>query len=219
MCESPIEVALGTAICTKLSTLGITAIVPPGKEPPRDAKFKIFPQHEWRHDEKNYRFDFVVSQQSVGGLIVECDGHDFHERTKEQAAYDRHKDRIAQIGFGMILRFTGSEIYQHLSCCSEQIVRGLERLEFGFDLPWPRFNIEAAEAALSVITAERDELLRKKELAQTFDYDLIQLPTPAEIRAAQTPNGGWTKEQLTKWNVPWPPPKGWRKKLVELSRM
>ena len=39
-------------------------------------------------------------------------------------------------------------------------------------------------------------------------------PTPEEIEAAKTPSGGWTKEQLAKWGVPWPPPKGWREALM-----
>lgn len=34
-----------------------------------------------------------------------------------------------------------------------------------------------------------------------------------EIEAARTENGGWTRAQLAKWGVPWPPPKGWKKKL------
>lgn len=34
-----------------------------------------------------------------------------------------------------------------------------------------------------------------------------------EIEAARTGNGGWTKEQLAAWGVPWPPPKGWKKAL------
>jgi hypothetical protein len=38
--------------------------------------------------------------------------------------------------------------------------------------------------------------------------------TNEEVEAAKTPNGGWTREQLSKWGVPWPPPKGWRKKLL-----
>lgn len=33
---------------------------------------------------------------------------------------------------------------------------------------------------------------------------------PAEIIAARTPKGGWTRETLESWGVPWPPPKGWR---------
>lgn len=35
----------------------------------------------------------------------------------------------------------------------------------------------------------------------------------AEIEAAMTPAGGFTKATLAAWGVPWPPPKGWRKKL------
>lgn len=35
-----------------------------------------------------------------------------------------------------------------------------------------------------------------------------------EIKAAMTPEGGWTKETLAKWGVPWPPPKGWKAALI-----
>jgi hypothetical protein len=37
----------------------------------------------------------------------------------------------------------------------------------------------------------------------------------AQIRAARTPAGGWTKAQLAAWGVPWPPPKGWQDRLVD----
>jgi hypothetical protein len=40
------------------------------------------------------------------------------------------------------------------------------------------------------------------------------VPTKEEIEAAKTPNGGWTKKQLAQWGVPWPPPKGWIKRLT-----
>ena len=36
----------------------------------------------------------------------------------------------------------------------------------------------------------------------------------AEIEAAKTVRGGWTRETLARWGVPWPPPKGWRTKLT-----
>lgn len=39
------------------------------------------------------------------------------------------------------------------------------------------------------------------------------LPSPAEVAAAQTERGGWTRAQLAEWGVPWPPPQGWRKAL------
>ena len=35
-----------------------------------------------------------------------------------------------------------------------------------------------------------------------------------EILAVQTENGGWTKDQLAEWGVPWPPPKGWKFQLL-----
>lgn len=35
-----------------------------------------------------------------------------------------------------------------------------------------------------------------------------------EIEAAKTPAGGWTREVLAGWGVPWPPPTGWRKRLT-----
>ena len=27
-------------------------------------------------------------------------------------------------------------------------------------------------------------------------------------------NGGWTREQLERWGVPWPAPVGWREQLI-----
>jgi len=58
-------------------------------------------------------------------LIVECDGHDYHERTKEQAKRDREKDRVLQsIGYP-IFRFTGSEIYNDVFSCCKQCLKYL----------------------------------------------------------------------------------------------
>ncbi|TYR33705.1 hypothetical protein FY036_06515 [Mesorhizobium microcysteis] len=39
--------------------------------------------------------------------------------------------------------------------------------------------------------------------------------TPEEIEAVKTERGGWTKAQLAEWGVPWPPPKGWKEKIVK----
>jgi very-short-patch-repair endonuclease len=78
---------------------------------------------------ENYRVDFVFCMEEEEGkpkgstLVVECDGHDFHERTKAQAASDRARDRTLQeLGF-TIYRFTGSEIYRDPMKCAEQILR------------------------------------------------------------------------------------------------
>lgn len=60
-------------------------------------------------------------------LIVECDGHDFHERTKEQAARDRERDRDAQIAGMEIYRFTGSELWRNPLGCAGQVIAWANR--------------------------------------------------------------------------------------------
>lgn len=75
---------------------------------------------------ENYRVDFAFYQRGEQGevrtLIVECDGHDFHERTKEQAIADRSRDRrLQELGY-TVYRFTGSEIYNDPMKCAEQIM-------------------------------------------------------------------------------------------------
>jgi len=49
--------------------------------------------------------------------------------------------------------------------------------------------------------------------SQRHDYTPMQI-TEEEIDAGRTANGGFTREQLAKWNVPWPPPKGWKRRLL-----
>ena len=39
--------------------------------------------------------------------------------------------------------------------------------------------------------------------------------TEEEIDSQKTEKGGWTRDALAKWGVPWPPPKGWRAALIE----
>jgi hypothetical protein len=41
----------------------------------------------------------------------------------------------------------------------------------------------------------------------------VRTPSPREIAAAITDKGGWTREQLALWGVPFPPPHGWKREL------
>lgn len=56
-------------------------------------------------------------------LVVECDGHDFHERTKEQAARDRKRDRELSLKGYDVFRFTGSEIWRDPIKCAEDVIQ------------------------------------------------------------------------------------------------
>lgn len=79
-----------------------------------------------------YTADFVVilnAAQDVKQppIIVECDGHDFHEKTKEQAQHDKKRDReLQRLGY-KVYRFTGSEIFRTCGACVLEAL-GLEDL-------------------------------------------------------------------------------------------
>lgn len=129
VCESPIEVMLAVAIdvLNHLRWLQFgdghhVAYVSNGTEskmPP--SVIHIVPQATF---EKKYRVDFVgmIGQEMVA---IECDGHDFHERTKEQAERDRSRDRELQRLGIPILRFTGREINRSPTDCARQVVNFL----------------------------------------------------------------------------------------------
>lgn len=62
-------------------------------------------------------FDF---ESRTYQILIECDGHDFHERTKEQAARDKKRDRFLQSKGWQVFRFTGSEIYNDPIACARE---------------------------------------------------------------------------------------------------
>lgn len=64
------------------------------------------------------RVDLLVCAIGVpNSLVVELDGHDFHERTKTQAQRDRSRDRAAVAEGFRVVRFTGSEIHRDTAKC------------------------------------------------------------------------------------------------------
>ena len=77
--------------------------------------------------ETTYRADLAIvgwADAPIGRqwkVAIECDGHDFHERTKEQARHDRRRDRAFQVAGWSILRFTGSEISADPLDCAYQV--------------------------------------------------------------------------------------------------
>lgn len=83
----------------------------------RELGIVIVPQYQWGR----YRLDFLLMLGAVR-VAIECDGHDYHERTKEQAAHDRRRDREIQRSGLAILRFTGSEIYRDARACAHETV-------------------------------------------------------------------------------------------------
>lgn len=134
-CESPIEVSLGATMLAlnrfdPVNFVGSRIILSGMMEMDdyRPNSALLIPQYIWQ----GYRIDFAlrVPEYRFGWLFIECDGHDFHERTKEQAARDRLKDRAIQQSGIPVLRFTGSEIYKSPGGCAEQVFSFLmERMD------------------------------------------------------------------------------------------
>ena len=119
--ESPIEVILGLRLLVLLRSgdglnLAFNKWDDIGAQLLRDSliynatNLAIVPQFNIGR----YRIDFVVVYGIDGSLkkvAIECDGHEFHERTKEQARRDRSRDRFLQSQNIPVFRFTGSEIF------------------------------------------------------------------------------------------------------------
>lgn len=66
--------------------------------------------------------DFMITiNGSYGGYVVEIDGHEWHERTKEQARADKEKERMYLKNSFIPVRFTGSEVYHNAKMCVNEL--------------------------------------------------------------------------------------------------
>jgi len=54
-------------------------------------------------------------------IVVECDGFDFHERTKEQASKDRARDRVLQSRGYRVFRYIGTDIWRDVFSCAGEV--------------------------------------------------------------------------------------------------
>lgn len=163
LCESEIEGALGAAFyaCEAVPFYTGTThhyvthewmetdvhttfeeIAPMGLE---SNKVAVFPQVKIGQ----FRVDFLCAlpmflikedRFSCQYLAVECDGHDFHEKTKEQAARDKARDRALLINGVPSMRFSGSEIWRDVFACVKSVddffVEALSTFRHGF-IPLP----------------------------------------------------------------------------------
>lgn len=91
------------------------------------SKVFVFPQVTF----EPYRVDFLLGriwrrpgeddaprEQTEHWIAVECDGHEFHDKTKEQAQRDKARDRFLVTAGVKVMRFTGSEIWRDPTACA-----------------------------------------------------------------------------------------------------
>jgi very-short-patch-repair endonuclease len=90
---------------------------------------ELHPQYEIQSGAKTYRLDFLLTEtayctqsdyrryaESFGcpypKVAVELDGHDFHERTKEQVALRDKRDRDLQVAGYKVFHISGSALWR-----------------------------------------------------------------------------------------------------------
>lgn len=89
--------------------------------------FHVIPQYDFHFGDKTYYVDFLIIFENIKepnksfSLIVECDGHEFHERTKEQVKHDNERSYELKKHGEDILRFSGSQIYNDPIKCANDV--------------------------------------------------------------------------------------------------
>ena len=120
-CESPIEMML--ALAMKYANL-----LDAGRYVGADV-VDVSNQYEiviGKTSKTTYRVDFMIPvyfpKYGFGkSYVIECNGHEFHEKTKDQVAKDNKRQRdLTREGY-TVINFSGSEIYNDATDCAMQI--------------------------------------------------------------------------------------------------
>lgn len=122
LCESPIEELFGAAALAA-EGCGDVAIVPQWQIGSFRVDFAVYPYAFARRNGAS-----LALRPSVA---VELDGHEFHERTKAQAARDKSRDRRLVAAGWSVLRFTGSEVWRDPFACVTEAFELAHRLDLG----------------------------------------------------------------------------------------
>lgn len=117
-CESPVEQLLAL----ELQELRLEYI---SQYNPYVDVVKIEKQQEIKCGKNKYRVDFLIpviyKNQENKCFIVECDGYEFHQKTKEQVEKDNKRQRDLQKEGYEVIRFSGTEIYHRPYQCAMEI--------------------------------------------------------------------------------------------------
>jgi len=103
----------------------------------------LFAQKPIQIDEKKcYVADFYFEAdeyvnlfQTDKKIVIECDGHQFHQKTKEQVRHDNEREFDLKMAGYEIIRFSGSQIYNEPFKCAEDaynyIMKFVKEDEYG----------------------------------------------------------------------------------------
>lgn len=149
MRQSPLELRLGAALLHLMLDPGefgpphfLNLFLPrhevmslddfPPVRPIKEGVINAAPGTWW----DKYQTDFMLcvkaprARKSAWGA-VECDGHDFHEKTSDQVSHDRARDREFQAGGIAVLRFPGCQVNEDATKCAREAIQVLLRQSAG----------------------------------------------------------------------------------------
>lgn len=80
-----------------------------------------------------YFVDMLVTMKTIDGsasatVVVECDGHEFHEKTKRQVEKDKARERVIVTAGYRVLRYSGSEIHRDAERCASELRKSIRSL-------------------------------------------------------------------------------------------
>lgn len=124
-CESPIEIIFKLAYDLILDDLGFPDI-------------PIYPQESICVEDKFYRVDFLFDTSmcetdrfddvDIKRLVIECDGHEYHNSTKEQVAKGNERDLDLKNAGYDVIHFSGSQIYDKPFACACKTIKYICKL-------------------------------------------------------------------------------------------
>jgi len=103
----------------------------------KDGYIYLNPQHEIQANSHRYIADFCFEpsiqfyekyMNCPKRLVIECDGHEFHEKTKEQVKRDNEREYDLKMAGYDVLRFSGSEIYNTPYTCAEKTINYIKKM-------------------------------------------------------------------------------------------
>ena len=118
-CESPIEQMLSLELerLAREGKLDIVMLVD---------VVAIERQKEINCNGNIYRADFAIYVSYWNAkkcFLIECDGYEFHQKTKEQVENDNRRTRDLQLAGYEVIRFSGTEIYHRPYQCALEVKR------------------------------------------------------------------------------------------------
>jgi very-short-patch-repair endonuclease len=76
-----------------------------------------------------YKVDFFIKLTQGSGvteLIIELDGHEFHERDKQQRSYEKARDRFLINSGYKVFHYTGSDVVKKPQHVAYEVIKSLD---------------------------------------------------------------------------------------------